>query len=237
MPTLLLVRHGRSTANTSGLLAGRTPGVDLDELGTAQAAALPGRLAALPLAAAVHSPLERCRQTLAPLAGARPELPLHTEERIGECDYGDWTGRKLAELNEEPLMATVQQHPSAAAFPGGETMRGMQARAVEAVREWNERIEREHGPDATYLMCSHGDIIKSLVADALGMHLDLFQRLHVEPCSVTAIRYTPLRPFLLRLGDTGDLASLAPREADAGDSAHGAPQAGGDGGAVVGGGA
>ncbi|MEE1942807.1 histidine phosphatase family protein [Streptomyces sp. TRM 70361] len=234
MPTLLLVRHGRSTANTSGVLAGRTPGVLLDEHGAAQAAALPARLAPIPLAAAVHSPLERCRQTLEPLARARPELPLHTEERISECDYGDWTGRKLAELGEEPLMATVQQHPSAVAFPGGETMRGMQARAVDAVREWNERIEREHGADATYLMCSHGDIIKALVADALGLHLDLFQRLHAEPCSVTAVRYTPRRPFLLRLGETGDLSSLAPREEDA---AQGVPEAGGDGRAAVGGGA
>ncbi|HZG02479.1 MAG TPA: histidine phosphatase family protein [Streptomyces sp.] len=234
MPTLLLVRHGRSTANTSGLLAGRTPGIFLDDHGTAQAAALPGRLAPIPLAAAVHSPLERCRQTLAPLTRARPELPLYAEERIGECDYGDWTGRKLAELADEPLMATVQQHPSAAAFPGGETMRGMQNRAVEAVRDWNERIGREHGADATYLMCSHGDIIKALVADALGMHLDLFQRIHVEPCSVTVIRYTPLRPFLLRLGDTGDLGSLAPREEGA---AQGPPAAGSDGTAAVGGGA
>ena len=87
-------------------------------------------------------------------------------------------------------MEVVQQHPSAAAFPGGESMRAMQTRAVEAVREWNARVEREHGADAVYLMCSHGDIIKSLVADALGIHLDLFQRISVDPCSVTAIRYT-----------------------------------------------
>lgn len=206
MPTLILVRHGRSTANTAGVLAGRTPGVALDERGAEQAAALPGRLAALPLAAAVTSPLQRCRETLRPLLDARPDLPLHTEERISECDYGDWAGRKLAELADDPLMAVVQQHPSAAAFPGGESMRAMQARAVDAVREWNARIEAEHGESAVYLMCSHGDIIKSLVADALGMHLDLFQRVHADPCSVTAIRYTRLRPFLLRLGDTGDLA-------------------------------
>ncbi|MFE9014303.1 histidine phosphatase family protein [Streptomyces cyaneofuscatus] len=212
MPTLILVRHGRSTANTAGVLAGRTPGVLLDERGTEQAAALPARLSALALAAAVTSPLERCRQTLQPLIDARPGLPVHTEERISECDYGDWSGRKLAELSDEPLMSVVQQHPSAAAFPGGESMRAMQARAVDAVRDWNDRIEAEHGEDATYVMCSHGDIIKSLVADALGMHLDLFQRIHVEPCSVTAIRYTRLRPFLLRVGDTGDLTPLAPRE-------------------------
>ncbi|GAA1116124.1 histidine phosphatase family protein [Streptomyces javensis] len=216
MPMLILVRHGRSTANTAGVLAGWTPGVALDERGTAQAAALPGRLAGLPLAAAVTSPLQRCRETLAPLLAARPELPLHPEDRIGECHYGDWSGRKLAELADEPLMNIVQQHPSAAAFPGGESMRAMHARAVEAVRDWNARIESEHGADAVYLMCSHGDIIKALVADALGLHLDLFQRISVEPCSVTAIRYTPTRPFLVRLGDTGDFAGLAPREENSG---------------------
>jgi probable phosphomutase (TIGR03848 family) len=212
MPTLILVRHGRSTANTAGLLAGWTPGVSLDERGAAQAAALPGRLAAVPLAEIVTSPLQRCQETLAPLLAARPGLTPHTEDRIGECHYGDWSGRKLAELVDDPLMEVVQQHPSAAAFPGGESMRAMQHRAAEAVREWNARVERDHGPDATYLMCSHGDIIKSLVADALGLHLDLFQRISVEPCSVTAIRYTRLRPYLVRLGDTGDFASLAPRE-------------------------
>lgn len=139
-------------------------------------------------------------------------MPAHSDERIGEAHYGDWSGRKLAELKDEPLMEVVQAHPSAAAFPGGESMRAMQTRAAEAVREWNARVERDHGSDAVYLMCSHGDIIKALVADALGLHLDLFQRISVEPCSITAIRYTRLRPFLVRLGDTGDFASLAPRE-------------------------
>jgi probable phosphomutase (TIGR03848 family) len=212
MPTLILVRHGRSTANTEGVLAGWTPGVTLDERGAAQAAALPGRLAELPIREIVTSPLERCRETVRPLLAVRPGLTAHLEERIGECHYGDWSGRKLAELKDEPLMEVVQAHPSAAAFPGGESMRAMQTRAAEAVREWNARVERDHGTDAVYLMCSHGDIIKSLVADALGLHLDLFQRIAVEPCSITAIRYTRLRPFLVRLGDTGDFASLAPRE-------------------------
>ncbi|RFU87233.1 MSMEG_4193 family putative phosphomutase [Streptomyces triticagri] len=210
MPTLILVRHGRSTANTAGLLAGWTPGVALDERGREQAAALPGRLAGVPIAAVVSSPLQRCRETIAPLLADRPGTEVHEDDRIGECHYGDWSGRKLAELADEPLMQVVQQHPSAAAFPGGESMRAMQARAAEAVREWNARVERDHGPDAVYLMCSHGDIIKSLVADALGLHLDLFQRIHVDPCSVTAIRHTRLRPFLVRLGDTGDLGPLAP---------------------------
>ncbi|WP_353941533.1 histidine phosphatase family protein [Streptomyces sp. HUAS MG91] len=219
MPTLILVRHGRSTANTAGLLAGWTPGVALDERGSAQAATLPERLKDLPLAEIVSSPLQRCRETVAPLLAARPGLTVHTDDRIGECDYGDWSGRKLAELADEPLMQVVQQHPTAAAFPGGESMRQMQHRAAEAVREWNARVEREHGADAVYVMCSHGDIIKSLVADALGLHLDLFQRISVEPCSITAIRYTRLRPFLVRLGDTGDFGSLAPREQPQGPDA------------------
>ncbi|WP_418956142.1 histidine phosphatase family protein [Streptomyces tritici] len=232
MATLILVRHGRSTANTAAVLAGRTPGVGLDERGAAQAAALPGRLAGVPLAAVVSSPLQRCRETLAPLLEARPELALHTEERINECDYGDWSGRKLAELTDDPLMQVVQAHASAAAFPGGESMRGMQQRAVEAVRDWNARIEAEHGEDAVYAMCSHGDIIKSVVADALGMHLDLFQRIHVDPCSVTVIRYTRLRPFLIRLGDTGDLTGIAPRgTGDAGGRDTGAAEVGGGAGA------
>ncbi|MFG3048431.1 histidine phosphatase family protein [Streptomyces sp. NPDC048202] len=219
MPTLILVRHGRSTANTAGLLAGWTPGVALDERGTEQAAALPARLDGLPLSEIVLSPLQRCQETVRPLLDARPGLRPHTDDRIGECHYGDWSGRKLAELKDEPLMEVVQSHPSAAAFPGGESMRDMQARAVSAVRDWNARVESEHGADAVYLMCSHGDIIKSIVADALGLHLDLFQRVSVEPCSVTAIRYTRLRPYLVRLGETGDLASLAPRETPPDDDA------------------
>jgi probable phosphomutase (TIGR03848 family) len=231
MPTLILVRHGRSTANTAGLLAGRMPGVTLDERGAAQAAALPARLEGVPLAAVVSSPLQRCQETVRPLLDARPGLRLHTEDGINECDYGDWTGRKLDELADEPLMEIVQAHPTAAAFPGGESMRAMQHRAAEAVRGWNRRIEDEHGSDAVYLMCSHGDIIKSLAADALGLHLDQFQRISVEPCSVTVVRYTRTRPFLVRLGDTGDFASLIPRPDRAPEDSAGAATVGGGAGA------
>ncbi|GAA2831273.1 histidine phosphatase family protein [Kitasatospora paracochleata] len=212
MPTLLLVRHGRSTANSAGILAGWTPGVDLDEAGRAQAEELPGRLAGIPLAQVVSSPLERCRQTLEPLLAARPELGAAAlDERLGECHYGEWTGRPLRELADEPLWRTVQDHASAAAFPGGESLRELSHRTVSAVREWDAKIAVEHGPDAVWLAASHGDVIKAVVADALGLHLDQFQRISVEPCSITAIRYTPHRPFLLRLGDTGGLGSLAPR--------------------------
>ncbi|MFC5905931.1 histidine phosphatase family protein [Streptacidiphilus monticola] len=213
MPTMLLVRHGRSTANSSGILAGWMPGVDLDEQGGQQAKALAERLRDVPLAAAVSSPLDRCRQTIAPLLAGRPELTLRLDERLGECRYGDWTGRPLAELAKEPLWSTVQQQPSAATFPGpeGESLRDLSRRAVEAAREWDAQVEAEHGADAVWIACSHGDVIKAIAADALGLHLDGFQRISVEPASVTAIRYTPVRPYLLRLGDTGEFAGLLPR--------------------------
>lgn len=210
MPTLLLLRHGRTAANSSGLLAGRTPGVGLDELGERQAAGLPGRLAGLPVAAIVHSPLQRCRETVEPLRDALPGVPVAADERVSECDYGQWTGRELAELVKEPLMGAVQRHPSAVTFPGGESMAGMQHRAVTAVRDWDARIAEAHGPDALWLLCTHGDIIKSVVADALGLHLDLFQRIHAAPASITVIRYHAERPMLVRLSDTGSLDGLAP---------------------------
>ncbi len=220
MPTLLLVRHGRSTANTAGILAGWTPGVALDDTGRIQAAALAGRLAGISIAQAVSSPLDRCRQTLEPLLAGRPELSGPTvDDRLGECHYGDWTGRPLAELAREPLWRTVQDHAAAAAFPGGESLRELSHRTVSAVREWNEKIAAEHGEDAVWIACSHGDVIKAVVADALGLHLDHFQRISVEPCSVTAIRYTPQRPFVLRMGDTGDLSTLAPKPAGHGGAA------------------
>jgi probable phosphomutase (TIGR03848 family) len=207
MTTVLLIRHGRTTANASGVLAGRTPGVELDERGRAQAAALAARLAAVPLAAVVSSPLERTHQTAEALLADRADTPLHLDESLTECDYGHWSGRDLKTLAKEPLWKTVQAHPAAAVFPGGEGMAAMSARAVTAIRRWNEEL----GEHATYAVVSHGDVIKAIAADALGMHLDLFQRLQIDPCSVTVIRYTDTRPFVLRLNDTGgDVAALIP---------------------------
>jgi probable phosphomutase (TIGR03848 family) len=203
--TVLLLRHGRTASNAAGVLAGWTPGIGLDEVGRAQAEAVSARLAGLPLAAIVASPLERCQQTAGVVAGGRSVEP-QSDERLGEARYGDWTGRALKDLAKEPLWKVVQAHPSAAVFPGadpagvaGEGLAAMQARAVEAVRDWNTRL----GPDAVWLACSHGDVIKGIVADALGLHLDQFQRISVDPCSITAIRYTQLRPFVLRVNDTG----------------------------------
>ena len=201
MTTLLLVRHGRTAANASGTLAGWTPGVSLDDTGRTQAAALGSRLSILPVAAVISSPLERCQETAAAILAGRDGTPLHTDDRLGECRYGDWTGRPLKELAKEPLWKVVQAHPSAATFPGpeGESMADMQARAVAAVRAWNAEL----GPDATYVAVSHGDVIKAILADALGLHLDLFQRIQVDPCSLAVVRYTELRPFVVRMNDTG----------------------------------
>lgn len=203
MATVLLLRHGRTSANAGGGLAGRSP-VGLDEVGRAQATAVGERLRPLNLAAVVTSPLPRCRETV---ALALPEATVTVDDRLIECGYGDWQGRSLEELAKDPLWPVIQQHPSAVVFPGegGESMAAIAARAVAAVREWDAKITAEHGPDALWLACSHGDIIKAVVADALGLHLDLFQRIVVDPGSLTAIRYTPTRPFLLRLGDTGEL--------------------------------
>jgi probable phosphomutase (TIGR03848 family) len=210
--TLVLVRHGRSTANTSGVLAGRSPGVDLDEVGQEQARATGIRLAKVPLAAIVTSPLERCRQTadlLVAERGTSPEVSI--DERLVEPDYGAWTGEALKQLAKDKSWKVVQQHASAAAFPGGGTLRQVQARAVDAVRDWDRRITEEHGPDSVWVAVSHGDVIKAILADAIGTHLDLFQRIVVDPGSVSVVSYTPLRPFVVRLNDTGDLSGLAPR--------------------------
>lgn len=211
MGTVILLRHAKSVANGSGILAGRTEGIGLDETGRAQAAALVDRLASVPLAALVHSPLQRCVETLRPLAEARGIEPV-AEPELSEVDYGEWTGGKLAELVKEPLWPVVQAHPSAAVFPGGEGLAEVQARSVAAARGHDRRIAAASGQDEpVWLLCSHGDVIKSIIADALGQHLDGFQRIVVDPGSISVVRYTPLRSYLVRMNDGGDnLARIAP---------------------------
>ncbi|CAB4945457.1 unannotated protein [freshwater metagenome] len=212
MATVILVRHGRSTANATGVLAGRLPGVHLDDTGVKQAVAVGERLAGVRLSAAVTSPLERCRETCREVT--RPQaVPLRasTDKQLSECDYGEWQGRALKDLAKEKLWKTVQTQPSAATFPGGESMRAMQDRAVAAIRRHDARISAEHGDDAVWLAVSHGDVIKSILADALGTHLDLFQRIHVDPASVSIVRYTDSRPFVLGTNThAGDLSWLTP---------------------------
>jgi probable phosphomutase (TIGR03848 family) len=201
--TVILLRHARSTSNTAHVLAGRSGGVDLDERGREQAEALVGRLGSLPIRALVSSPLLRCMRTLEPLAAALGIGPI-VDERLSEVDYGEWTGRKLGDLVKEPLWSVVQAQPSAAVFPGGEGLAQVQARAVTAVREHDRLLAEEHGGDALWLACTHGDVIKAVVADALGTHLDSFQRIVADTASTSVIRYTPMRPFVLHVNNTGD---------------------------------
>jgi probable phosphomutase (TIGR03848 family) len=205
--TVILLRHGRSTSNTSGMLAGRLPGVDLDDRGREQSRAVVDRLSGVQLAAIVRSPLLRCQRTVEPLARDRDLDPI-ADERLIEVDYGTWTGQAIKDLLEEPLWKVVQQHPSAAVFPDGEGLAQVQARAVAAIRAHDARLAEEHGGDVLWLACTHGDVIKSVLADALGAHLDGFQRIVAEPASVSVVRYTATRPFVLRMNDTGDLSGL-----------------------------
>lgn len=206
----MLVRHGRSTANVAGILTGRAAGVSLDAVGREQAARAADRLAAVPLVAVVSSPLSRCRQTARVIAERQEaDVEVQVEPGIVECDYGQWQGRPLAELAREPLWSVVQTQPSAAVFPGGESLAGMQARSVAAVRRRDAALEAEHGPGAVWVAVTHGDIIKSVLADALGMGLDLFQRLAVNPGSVSVVRYGTARPEVVASNtDAGDLAWL-----------------------------
>ncbi|HXH78109.1 histidine phosphatase family protein [Nocardioides sp.] len=212
MATVILVRHGRTTANATGVLAGRLAGVRLDERGAEQATATGMRLAPVRLAAVVSSPLERCKQTARAIGSHQPQAPtITTDRRLSECDYGEWQGRALKDLAKEPLWKVVQSQPSAVVFPGGESMRAMQDRAVEAVRRHDRLVQKEHGDDAVWVAVSHGDVIKAILADALGTHLDLFQRIQVDPASVSIVRFTEARPYVLGINTTGgDLSWLTP---------------------------
>lgn len=241
MPTCLLIRHGRTTANAGGVLAGWTPGVALDDVGRQQVAALGVALAGVKPVLVASSPLQRCLETAEVVTEtAWGGAEVVTDDRLGECRYGAWTGRTLKELAQEPLWRTVQVQPSAARFPdgeefAGESLSGMSARMLEAVREHDARVNDAHGPHAVWAVVSHGDPIKAVLADAGGAHLDAFQRYMVSPASVSAIRYTPERPFLLTANVSGNgLADLVAALA----ASAGAPETHdtADGDAAVGGG-
>jgi len=211
---VLLVRHGR-TPTTGSVLPGRAKGLHLSDEGRAQAEAVAERITALHdartsakrgvgVTAVYASPLERTRETAAPIAKA---LGLRTATRKGllECDFGDWTGRELKELAKLPEWRTVQRTPSAFRFPGGESFGEMQARIVDAVNE----LVAAH-PGQVVVAVSHADPIKAAVASALGTPLDLFQRIVIGQCAVSAILYGSHGPTVLAVNHTGDLASLVP---------------------------
>jgi probable phosphomutase (TIGR03848 family) len=207
---VVLTRHGRSGANAAGLLAGRRRGINLDDVGRAQADTVGERLAGLPLREIVTSPLARCRDTAAAISHHQARrLRPRVDKRLVECGYGNWTGQSLSTLAKDPLWKVVQQHPSSVVFPEGESMVDMQRRAISAIHDWDAAVEAKHGPQAIWAAVSHADVIKAILADALGMHLDMFQRIVVDPGSVSVIRSTALRPLVLHQNDQGsDLTYL-----------------------------
>jgi probable phosphomutase (TIGR03848 family) len=204
-PTLvLLVRHGH-TPTTGKLLPGRARGLHLSDTGQAQAKAVGERLAGLGSVAAIYaSPLERTRETAAAIAEARNESVV-VDKGLLEVDIGEWTGEELGKVRRDPTWKAVQHYPSGFRFPGGESFVEMQARMVTTI----ERLRRAH-PGETIVAVSHADPIKAAVAHALGVHLDLFQRTVISPCSVTAIAYGDGGPVVLTVNSVGDLQSLKP---------------------------
>jgi probable phosphomutase (TIGR03848 family) len=200
---VLFVRHGQ-TATTGTVLPGRAPGLHLADAGREQASAVAGRIAELARLDAVYaSPLERARETAAPIAAAHQQK-VHIDRGLLECDFGDWTGGELKKLMKLPEWRTVQSYPSGFRFPGGESFVEMQDRMVGTV----QRLVVRH-TGGTIVCVSHADTIKAAVAHALGTHLDLFQRIVISPCSVTAVVYGTGTPVVLTVNSTGgSLAQL-----------------------------
>jgi len=208
-PTLVLfVRHGQ-TPTTGKVLPGRARGLNLSEKGQQQADRAAERIAALQtddrkIAAVYASPLERTQETAKPIARALG-LRVRKHQGLLEADFGDWTGAELKRLYKKPEWRTVQRNPSGFRFPGGESFTEMQARICGAV----DRLRAAH-PGQTVVAVSHADPIKAAVAHAMGTHLDLFQRIVVSPCSVSAVLYGVDGPVVLAVNSTGDLTALAP---------------------------
>lgn len=201
--TILLVRHGQ-TPTTGKLLPGRAPGLHLSETGQAQAEGVARRLADAKITAIYASPLERTRETAAPLAAALG-LKVKVDKGLLEADIGDWTGQELKAVAKTPEWKVVHSYPSGFRFPGGESFVEMQARTVSAL----DCLRRAH-PGETIVAVSHADVIKAAVAHALGTHLDLFQRIVISPCSVTAISYGDGGPTVLSVNSVDDVNAVKP---------------------------
>ena len=231
MPTVLLVRHGHSSANGEGILAGRLPGIHLTDRGREQADQLADRFRGLPVVRVVSSPLERCLETAAPLAAA-VGVEVTVDDDLQECAYGAWTGRPLGELAKEPLWATVQDDPETAQFPdhdryAAESLRAMSDRVVAAVRRHDAEVKEASGDSGLWVAVTHGDLLKAVLADATGSGLGRFQRYTADPASVSVVRFGGRHTFLLTANDvTPDLSRFQPK-----------PDAQGAGDAAVGGGA
>jgi probable phosphomutase (TIGR03848 family) len=202
---VLLVRHGQ-TPTTGKLLPGRAAGLHLADSGREQAARAAQRIAELPKVDAIYaSPLERARETAAPIGAARG-LKVQIDKGLLECDFGDWTGAELKALMKLPEWGTVQRAPSTFRFPNGESFTEMQTRMVSAI----DRLRARH-PGGTIVCVSHADPIKAAVAHAMGTHIDLFQRIVISTCSISAIAYGMGAPVVLTVNSTGgSLADLRP---------------------------
>ena len=200
-----MVRHGQ-TPTTGKILPGRAAGLHLAEAGVAQAHRVAERIAELPKIDAIYaSPLERARETAAPIAKALKQR-VKIDKGLLECDFGDWTGAELSKLMKLPEWSTVQKAPSTFRFPNGESFIEMQTRMVSAL----DRIRAAH-PGGTVVCVSHADPIKAAVAHAMGTHIDLFQRIVIGTCSVSAVAYTGHGPIVLTVNSTGgSLADLRP---------------------------
>lgn len=215
MAQLLLIRHAKNDW-VGDRLAGRTPGVRLNEAGRGEAAALAARLAAHPIAAVYASPLERAQETAAFVA-APHGLPVVTLPEVAEVDFGEWTGRPMDELRPTPDWAGVQFHPSATRFPGGgETLLEAQARAVASIE-----TTRARHVDECFAVVSHADVIKAVIAHYAGVHIDLFQRIVISTASVSVVHFTRMRPFVVVVNDTGSIPDTPKPESESGhEKAH-----------------
>ena len=195
MTDLLIIRHGENEYTRTGKLAGWTPEVHLNERGLAQAQAIGQHLAKAPLKAIYSSPLERALETAAPLAKAK-KLRVHKLEGVGEVRYGDWTGKSLKVLGRTKLWGTVQRFPASMEFPGGETFRAVQSRAVDAL----DGLRQRHPKDLIAVF-SHGDVIKLILAHYLGMPIDLFQRIAINTGSISVIHLTGGMPLVFKFNE------------------------------------
>jgi probable phosphoglycerate mutase len=203
MTQILLVRHAVNDFVKTGRLAGWTPGVHLNDEGKAQAEALGRRLAEAPINHLYASPLERTMETAEAIQHFHADLPIQSHPGIGEVRYGDWEGASIAALQSRKMWHVVQHYPSRASFPNGETMRGVQERAVNAI----EDLAARH-PRALVVVVSHADLIKMIVAHYLGMHLDNFQRIVISPASISTLMLGYGRPYVVTVNDVAHVLQM-----------------------------
>jgi len=199
---LVLIRHAHSEANAAGILSGRLPDVHLSEKGLAQSEKLAVRLGNFPIASLRISPMERCFETISPwinsvVLPSNPKFVPVIDQELTEVDYGSWSGRKLAVLSRNKMWKTVQESPSRMYFPGGEGIAQMQSRTMKSIHEAVSSKAK-----GSVVIVSHGDVIKSIVASALGMHLDEFQRIVIDPASISILDFSTTKPRTLLLNDS-----------------------------------